>query len=1464
MIDRIIEFSVRNKLIIGLFVLVLIAAGVYSALKLPVDAVPDITNNQVLIITVSSSLAAPEVERLITAPTERLMASLPQLKEMRSISRFGLSNVTVVFDDGVDISKARQQVSERLNQLKGMIPPGIGEPDMGPVTTGLGEVYQYYVVPKPGYENRYTLTQLRTLQEWIVRRQLLGVPGVADVSSLGGKLKQYQVVVDPAKIKSLGITLDQLFNAVQQNNENTGGAYIENGPNAYYIRTEGMASSIEDLQSIPVKTSRGIPMRLAEVAEVKEGSAIRFGAMYNNKYGEVSGAVVLMLKGANAMDVVKNVKEKVELIKKRLPEGVTILPYYERSKMVGNSISTVKRNLIEGALIVIFVLVVFLGNLRSGLVVASVIPLAMLFALIIMNICHVSANLMSLGALDFGLIVDGAVIIVEGVMHRFRDKINHHLNENEFSQGEVDDEVKQSASRLMSAAIFGQIIILIVYLPILSLEGIEGKMFRPMAETVAFALVGAFILSLTYVPMMTALTMSKKTKKKSNLSDKMMTAIQRRYEPLLKAAIGHTKTVIFIAVLLFGLAYMVFNGLGGEFIPQLEEGDFALDARFLPGTSLTQTIKGMKIASDELKKFPEVQQVTCRIGSAEIPTDPMSLEQCDVFITLNDKSTWTTAKDYAGLQEAMSKKLSQIPGLNVGFEYPVQMRFNELISGAKQDVVVKIFGDDLNQLAKLAGKLSGLLTGTKGAADVYSEKIGGLPQIVVHYNRAALAQYNVSISQVNHIVNATFAGEKAGNMYEGERQFDVMLRIADTARSNFDHIGQLLINTPNGNQVPLSQLASIEIKDGPNQVQRENGERKISVSFNVRGRDVEGVVTDLQAQVQQKLKLPPGYHVEYGGQFENLNSAKARLAIAVPASLFFIFILLYFAFNQFREALIVFSAIPLAATGGVFALWIRGMAFSISAGVGFIALFGVAVLNGIVLISEFNRLKEEDRDDDADERIKQGTANRLRPVLMTATVASLGFFPMAISTHAGAEVQRPLATVVIGGLITATLLTLVVLPALYKQFASKSKDNGGSKSKAKKSTIITVLLLCFIMPLKAQISTEKLITVNEAIRLALNNNVTLKASQNQTLAGKANVGSAYDIPKTQLSYDAGNINSSNTDNRFSVTQNFALPGYYTNQRNYYNAEAGLSAFQEQSLRNQLAYQVRDVYLQLTTSLAKMQLLKDQDSVYTYVIKLEQLRFNMGETSRINLTSAEVKAGMLMNQRHLVESEIGVLQSKLMLLTGGNIAYLPTEQAPPAWQNIFLPDTAKALQNPEVKQAQQQVLVADWKMKVSKAKALPDLNLSYSNQSFAGPDIRNSNLRLNKGDRFSSYMVGVNIPIFFSQYRAAIKSAGYQKIASEYIYTAKQLEWRGQWLQTYNRYSQQIKALKYYESAALKQAAELVRTATLSFNSGGISYLEWANYYNQSIQLRTDTLDALLQLDKTINQLWYYQGETEKP
>ncbi|WP_342645846.1 CusA/CzcA family heavy metal efflux RND transporter [Mucilaginibacter sp. CSA2-8R] len=1463
MIDSIIAFSVKNKLIIGLMVLLLIAAGIFSASRLPVDAVPDITSNQVLVITVSPSLAAPEVERLITAPAERVMASLPKLKEMRSISRFGLSNVTVVFDDDVDIYLARQQVSERLSQLKGMIPPSIGEPEMGPVSTGLGEVYQYYVVPKPGYETRYTLTELRTMQEWIVRRQLLGVPGVADVSSLGGKLKQYQVVVNPLRLKAMNVTLDELFNAVQQNNENTGGAYIEKGPNAYYIRTEGLAQTADDLRNIPVKNVSGIPLRVSDVADVNEGDALRFGAMVNSKYGEVAGAVVLMLKGANAMDVVKKVKERVEEIKTRLPEGVTIMPYYQRSKMVGNAISTVEHNLIEGALIVVFVLVVFLGNLRSGLVVASVIPLAMLFALIMMNAFHVSANLMSLGALDFGLIVDGAVIIVEGVMHRFKDKIGTNGGK-EFSKDEVDDEVKQSTSRLMNAAIFGQVIILIVYMPILSLQGIEGKMFRPMAETVAFALVGAFILSLTYVPMMTALTINRKPSDKKSFADKLMAGIHKRYEPVLLKAIHYPKTVMAIGLVLCGLAYMVFNGLGGEFIPQLEEGDLALDARFLPGTSLTQTINGMKLACAELKKFPEVQQVTCRVGSAEIPTDPMSLEQCDIFVTLNDKSDWKTAHDYPTLQDTMSKRLSQIPGLNVGVEYPVQMRFNELISGSKQDVVVKIFGDDLQQLSNLSGKLTGIISHIKGAVDVTPEKVVGLPQMVIHYNRSKMAQYNVNISQVNHIINAVFAGQKAGNVYEGERQFDVVVRLADSARSNLNNIGQLQVNTPSGMQVPLQQLATIGIKDGPNQIQRDDGQRRISVSFNVRGRDVQSVVKDLQQQVQQKMKLPAAYHFDYGGQFENLNSAKSRLAIAVPAALFIIFILLFFAFGQLREALIVFSAIPLSATGGVFALWLRGMDFSISAGVGFIALFGVAVLNGIVLISEFNRLKKEG-EDDVEERIRKGTDNRLRPVLMTATVASLGFLPMAVSSHAGAEVQRPLATVVIGGLITATLLTLVVLPALYRQFAAEKSEKPESSGGDGLKQAATVILLLFSFQLAiAQAPAGKPVSAVTVVNQAIAGNNYLRAAQNQTQASRANIGTAFDLPKTQVNYDIGRLNSPYTDDRIGAMQTINLPFYYTSMHNLLKAESNLTAVQEEIIKNQVAFQVRDIYLQIATNLAKLKLLDSEDSVYHEVIRLEQLRFKLGESSKINLTSAEAKAGMLKNQRRQTETEIRVLQNRWQVLLNTADLYLSQDVGPPKWYTALLPDSTAALQHPEVRQAKQQVVVNDLRIRTARSRALPEVTLGYNNQTFVGIDPANNSKMLTRTDRFSSYLVGVNVPLFFKPYRAAIRAASFQQKAAAYNYSGKQVEWLGQWKQAYERYAQQQQALSYYEITAAQQANELLRTATLSFKNGGISYLEWANFHAQAVQLRNERLDALLQLNQSVNTLWYYQNELGKP
>jgi cobalt-zinc-cadmium resistance protein CzcA len=1039
MLNKIIAFSIQNKLIIALFTFALLGFGVYETTKLPIDAVPDITNNQVQVITIAPSFGATDIERLVTFPIEQANNNISGMKEIRSFSRFGLSLVTIVFDDETDIYWARQQVAERLQKVQTQIPQGIGTPELGPVSTGLGEIYQYVVRPKAGYEKKYNETDLRTIQDWIVRRQLLGVKGVAEVSSFGGKLKQYEIAINPNKLQSYGISINDVFTAVEKNNQNTGGAYIEKGATALFIRSEGLIGTVEDIENISIK-STGTPLFIRDVAEVKMGYATRYGAMCYNNQGEVSGAVVMMLKGANSNDVIKNVKERVAQIQKTLPEGVVIEPFLDRSKMVSNAIGTVEKNLLEGALIVIFVLVLFLGNIRAGLIVASVIPLAMLFAIILMNTFGVSGNLMSLGALDFGLIVDGAVIIVEAVMHQ----LSHNKKFTaavQYSQNEMDVEVQTSASKMMNSAVFGQIIILIVYLPIFTLEGIEGKMFKPMAQTVAFALLGAFILSLTYIPMMSAIFLSKKVKQQHNFSDRLMAKIENSYQKTLLKVLNIPKIVLSATLGLFVLAVVVLSFLGGEFIPALEEGDFAVDTRVLTGSNLKTTIESTQKAARILRsQFPEVKMVVTKIGSGEVPTDPMPMEACDMMVILKDKSEWTSATTFKELSEKMSKALEDVPGITAGFQYPVQMRFNELMTGARQDVVCKIFGENLDTLAIYANKLGKVISKVEGAQDLFIEPVTGTPQVVIQYNRATIAQYNLNIEDVNKVINTAFAGQSTGSVFEGEKRFDLVVRLNMQQRENLEDIQNLLIPTPQGTQIPLSQLANVEIKDGPNQIQREDAKRRIVVGFNVKDRDVQSIVNELQQKVDTQIKFPSGYFVTYGGAFENLNKAKDRLMIAVPISLLLIFILLFFAFKSVKQGLLIYSAIPLSAIGGIFFLALRGMPFSISAGVGFIALFGVAVLNGIVLISEFNRLKNNGLTD-LKEIVMTGTKLRLRPVLMTAFVASLGFLPMAFSNGSGAEVQRPLATVVIGGLMIATFLTLFVLPILYIQF-EKFKKKG--------------------------------------------------------------------------------------------------------------------------------------------------------------------------------------------------------------------------------------------------------------------------------------------------------------------------------------------------------------------------------------------------------------------------------------
>ncbi|MBL7850493.1 MAG: efflux RND transporter permease subunit [Cyclobacteriaceae bacterium] len=1029
MLDKIISFSIRNKLVIGLLTVGLILWGLNALRHLPIDAVPDITNNQVQVITVAPSQSALDIERLVTFPVEQNVATIPGIHEVRSFSRFGLSVVTIVFEDDIDVYWARQQVNERLVEIQNQIPPGVGEPKLAPITTGLGEIYQYVIHPLPGYEDKYTSMELRTIQDWIVRRQLLGTPGVADVSSYGGYLKQYEIAINSDKLLSFGLSVTDIFVALEKNNQNTGGAYIDKKPNAYFIRSEGLVGSLRDLEMIVLKvTASGTPVFLRDVAVIQMGHAIRYGAMTRNTDGEVTGAVVMMLKGANSSEVIKNVKDRIEHIKSNLPEGVTIDPFLDRTKLVNKAISTVTRNLAEGALIVIFILVILLGNLRAGLIVSSVIPLSMLFAIGMMNQFGVSGNLMSLGAIDFGLIVDGAVIIVEATMHYLGVRRLGSV----LSQKEMDKEVFQSASKIMNSAAFGEMIILIVYLPILTLVGVEGKMFRPMAQTVAFAILGAFLLSLTYVPMMSAAFLGKKIRHDLNISDRIIRFIHLSYDPVIRYALHHRVKVVIVATLLFLASLALFFTLGAEFIPTLDEGDFAVETRILTGSSLSESVETVSQASAIiLAEFPdEVREVIGKIGSSEIPIDPMPLEASDMIIVLKDKHEWKKANSRDELAERMAEKLSVLAGVSFGFQQPIQMRFNELMTGARQDIVIKVYGENLEQLTSYANKIGKIVSTVEGAKDLYVEKVTGLPQILVHIKRDQLAPYGLDVATVNQAINMAFAGQSAGVVYENERRFDLVVRLEKEQRKTIDDLRELFITAPDGKQVPLFQVADVKLQVGPNQIQRDDAKRRITIGFNVRGRDIQSIVDEVQAKIGREIHFLPGYYPTYGGAFKNLEEARARLMVAVPAALLLIFVLLFFTFQSIKQGLIIYTAIPLSAIGGIIALWMRQMPFSVSAGVGFIALFGVAVLNGIVLIAEFNHLKQEGETDLMTLLIK-GTTTRLRPVLITAAVASLGFLPMALSQGEGAEVQRPLATVVIGGLATATLLTLVVLPCLY-------------------------------------------------------------------------------------------------------------------------------------------------------------------------------------------------------------------------------------------------------------------------------------------------------------------------------------------------------------------------------------------------------------------------------------------------
>ncbi|QDK78226.1 CusA/CzcA family heavy metal efflux RND transporter [Spirosoma sp. KCTC 42546] len=1464
MLNAIIHFSIHNKLIIGFLTLALVVWGGWSATQLPIDAVPDITNNQVQVITSSPSLAAEDIERLVTFPVEVGLSNIPGLIEIRSFSRFGLSIVTVVFSDATDVYWARQQIAERLQNVTTQIPPGVGTPAMAPVTTGLGEIFQYTVVPKKGYESKYSLADLRTIQDWIIRRGLLGTPGVADVSGFGGLLKQYEIAVDPDRLRSMGVTINDLFTALQQNNQNTGGAYIDKKPNAFFIRSDGLIGSTDDIANIMVRLNdQHLPVRVRDVAQVRMGSAVRYGAVTRNGQGETVGAIVMMIKGGNSSEVIKDVKNKIAEIRKTLPEGVQIIPFLDRTKMVNSAIGTVERNLLEGAIIVIFVLVLLLGNWRAGVVVASVIPLALLFAISMMNLFGVSGNLMSLGAIDFGLIVDGAVIIVEATLH-------HILLRNKdqtLTQEQMDDEVFGAASRIRSSAAFGEIIILIVYLPILALSGVEGKMFRPMALTVAFAILGAFILSLTYVPMISSLLLDKKVAHKNTFSDKLMKQIQRFYEPALLWSLRHRLPILLSAVGLLALAGFLFSRMGGEFIPQLDEGDFAVDTRTLTGSSLSETVDAtLKAERILLKQFPEVEQVVAKIGSGEIPTDPMAIEAADQMVILKPRDQWTSAKTRDELAGKMAEALSVIPGVTFGFQQPVQMRFNELMTGARQDVALKIYGDDLNQLEKLAGRVGTIIRKIDGAKDLYVEQVAGLAQILIKLDRNQIARFGLNVADVNRTINTAFAGQSAGLVFEGEKRFDLVVRLAADKRQSIEDIQNVYIATPTGQQIPLSEVAKVTMEQAPNQIQRDDTHRRITLGFNVRGRDVESIVTELRQKVDQQIKFPAGYYVTYGGQFQNLIDAKQRLSIAVPIALALIFALLFFTFDSVRQSLLIFMAIPMAAIGGVFALLLRGMPFSISAGVGFIALFGVSVLNGIVLIAEFNRLRHEEGLTDMIEIIRKGAEVRLRPVIMTALVASFGFIPMAVSNSAGAEVQKPLATVVIGGLLTATLLTLIILPILYSLMEKKSLEREAKATdkqpKKKTTSIATIILLMLAASTTgwSQMAPMQAITLDQALQQATTRNAQIQLSGLNVSQQQALRRTAYDAGRLSVVGMLGQYNSRRFDNNLTVTQTIPNPTLMRRLADLNDQTVSARQLEGLVTRNDVQYQVKSTYYDLVYLQQKTRLYHQQDTILTEFVKAANLRYRVGETGSLEKATAE---SQLADQRVRLaqnESNQTATRTRLQTLLYRNEPVSIPEQELPKLTLLIPTDSTALAQNPLLRQLQQQIRVAQESRSVEQARLKPDFLVGIFSQTLTGSQlIDGQELYFGPGYRFYGGQIGVTFPLLSGAGRARVEAARVGEQLAQTQLQSQKLALQQQITQAVTQYGQYRDALAYYEQNGLAQAQLIQTKARQAFSGGDIGYVEFSLAIQQALTIRLNYLDLLNQYNQSVLYINYLAG-----
>ncbi len=1447
MLEKIIKFSIHNKLIVILFTLTIIGFGLYSVYKIPVGTVPDITNNQVQVITTSANLSTQEIEQFITAPVEMEMANLPGVLEIRSISKFGISLVTIVFEEKMGTFLPRQLIAEKIKSAAEKIPENYGTPEMGPISTGLGEIYQYILDVKPGYEDDYSPMDLRTIQDWIVRRRLAGIKGVVEVNSWGGYLKQYEIALDPMLLKSLDVNLLDVYNALESNNNISGGAYIEKNKQSYFIRGDGQVKNIEDIKNIIVKSNAGVPVFIKDVATVQLGHANRYGAITANGEGETILGQVMMLKDANSKEVIHAVKERVDEIQNNLPEGIFINPVVERGELISKTSHTVAENLILGALIVFLTVLLLLGNIRSALVIASMIPLALLFTISMMYIFGIDANLMSLGALDFGIIIDGAVIIVEYILLRMSLMTTEIKGINNEERRTLKDKISlDGASKMMKSAIFGQIIILIVFIPILSLRGVEGKMFHPMALAFSFAIIGAMIMGLTWLPVASSLFLKPADMQKKNISNWLISKIYSSYYPVLKWSCEHKRIVLGAAILSLVFTGILFSRIGGEFVPTLDEGDFVIQPVLKTGTSLSETINmTTKMENILIDDFPdEVEQIVCRIGAAEVPTDPMSMEEIDMIIKLKPKDLWEKAETKEELAGKFKEALSVIPGIEYEFTQPIEMRFNELITGVRADIAIKIFGEDLKYIDAKANEIKNLISGIPGASDVIIEKTVGLPQIKVAYDRNQLATYHMDVNTLNTYLSAAFGGKIAGVVFEGEKRFDMVMRLQNQSRTDIDDIRSLMVSVPSGGQVPLSEFAEIEYTKGPAKISRDNARRRVVVSVNVRNRDLQSVVKDIRQTIDHNVKLTPGNYIEYGGQFENLQNASKRLVVAVPVALLLIFIFLHFAFQSLKDAIMIFTAIPLATVGGILLLWLRGMPFSVSAGVGFIALFGIAVLNGIVLIEHLKDLQNQDFKN-MRELIIKGTKDRLRPVLLTAGAAAMGFLPMAVSTGAGAEVQRPLATVVIGGLVTSTMLTLIALPLLFEIFYNVVGIRLFPLRFIRSKPGIILLLLS--VPVISGYGQNEELNLQQLTQIALENNHQIKAYTLYSEQARTIAKTTLPLPKTSVSYgmDQNNI----AENGYplyvwSFEQEVAFPALYVAQNKAKQLKVSMAQTEFQLEKNNLIKDISVTYFEHLMLTQQIKIYNNLDSIYENLLHQAEIRFELKDASKLEYLNIKSKRNEISLICRKLEIARDVSYNKLKMLVN-----YPSDFTLPETIEIMPQVTSSEDSLPVYRYLKQQNDYAASLLKIEQTNMLPEFTLNYFIGSNAFDNARN----------YNGFEVGLAIPLFYGNYKNNVKSAKIAYDARKYI-TENELAKIKHKLHELN--AEKLKydyLIRQYRETDLPLADEIKRTALKAYSLKEIDFLKFANSYESAVKIESGYYESIYNYNRASLEMIYFSN-----